>query len=211
MEQSVSDLNATCVFEPRSSFNPVTRLCDATLVELAKAGDEQAYVELYTRHSPMAARVIQRMMHNAEDTEDILQDACIRAFVHLQSFDGRSAFSTWLTRIAVNCALMMLRKRRCRPEAMVHANAVEDIREIQFVDLSPGPEKEYAHVEASRQLKRAIRQLSPVLQTAVTLRYGNGLRIKEVAQTIGISVPAVKSRLSRATSELRVLMNERSA
>ena len=82
---------------------------------------------------------------------------------------------------------------------------------IEFVDLSRNPEKEYAQLEESHRLEHAIHRLSPVLQTRCTLRYGNGLRIKEVARTIGISVPAAKSRLSRATSELRVLMNEHHA
>ena len=209
----MNETNVACIEQSPAcqGTNPVASLCDASLIEMAKEGDEQAYVELYNRHSPMAARVIQRIMRNTEDTEDLLQDACIRAFVHLKSFDGRAAFSTWLTRIAVNCALMMLRKRRCRPEALLQVSADDAIKNLQFVDLSPGPEKAYAHLEESRLLAVAIRQLSPVLQTAVTLRYGNGLRIKEVAQTIGISVPAVKSRLSRATSELRVIMNERHA
>ena len=207
----MKEINDICAFPEQSSADCLAHLSDNSLVLLAKQGDERAYVELYNRHSPMAARVIQRIMHNTEDTEDLLQDACIRAFLHLKSFDERAAFSTWLTRIAVNCALMMLRRRRCRPEIMVHANAIEDIRDLHFVDLSPGPEMEYVHLEASRQLQQAIRRLSPVLQTAVTLRYENGLRIKEVAQTIGISVPAAKSRLSRATSELRMLMNEQPA
>ncbi len=99
----MEETNGTCVAEaagyaasdPKKSS--VAYLCDELLVDLAKAGDEQAYVELYSRHSPMAARVVQRITQNAEDTEDVLQEACIRAFRHLHSFDGRAAFSTWLT------------------------------------------------------------------------------------------------------------------
>ena len=207
----MNQTNVNCMARPDAlaGKDSVAQLCDDSLVKLAQRGDEQAYVELYNRHAPMAARVIQRIMHNTEDTEDLLQEACIRAFIHLKSFDGRAAFSTWLTRIAVNSALMMLRKRRCRPEAALQTNKDDSTRRIEFVDRSPGPENDYVQREENRRLKSAILQLSPVLQTAVTLRYGNGLRIKEVATTIGISVPAVKSRLSRATAELRVLMNER--
>ncbi len=209
----MEETKGTCVAEAASDVvgTSVVHLCDELLVDLARAGDEQAYVELYRRHSPMTARVVQRITQNAEDTEDLLQEACIRAFRHLHSFDGRAAFSTWLTRIAVNCALMLLRKRRCRPEASLVTNGEGVLQNIYFVDRAPSPEREYVRNETHRRLEGAIRRLSPTLQAAVTLRYSNGLRIKEVARTIGISVPAAKSRLSRATSELRELMNERPA
>jgi RNA polymerase sigma-70 factor, ECF subfamily len=206
----VEETNVTCDAHG-AGMSSVAHLREASLVDLAKAGGEQAYVELYRRHAPMAAGVVQRITQNYEDTEDVLQEACIRAFSHLQSFDGRAAFSTWLTRIAVNCALMLLRKRRCRPEASLTTNAEGALQNVHFIDRAPGPEREYAHKETCHRLERAICRLSPSLQAAVTLRYSNGLRIKEVARTIGISVPAAKSRLSRATSELRVLMNERHA
>ena len=97
-------------------------LPDPELVKLAKAGDQQAYSELYRHHSPMATRVIRRMTRHTEDAEDVLQEAFLRALRHLHSFDGRAAFSTWLTRIAVNCALMLLRRRRAHPESSIDIN-----------------------------------------------------------------------------------------
>ena len=93
-----------------------TTASDESLVETAQNGEHWAYVELFGRYRDLISCVVQRITKNSHDTEDVLQDAWMRGFVHIRRFDGRAAFSTWLTRIAINSALMMLRKRRWHKE-----------------------------------------------------------------------------------------------
>ncbi|WP_408609727.1 RNA polymerase sigma factor [Granulicella tundricola] len=184
-------------------------LPDQTLVALAQAGDEDAYVELYRRHSPMAARAIRRITRNAEDTEDVLQETSIRALVHLKSFDGRSAFSTWLTRIAVNSALMLLRKRRNRPETSIDSDPDRDTwLSRQLADPSPSPETMCLRLQEVRQLREAVSQLPPLLRNVIVARHGGDMPVKQVAAAVGITEAAAKSRLLRASLRLRALLTE---
>ena len=92
---------------------------DEVLVAAAKVGDHSAFAELWNRHSKRAFSTMYRITKNRQDAEDGLQDAFLKAYVHLNNFDGRSTFATWLTRIAINSALMILRKKRAHPEAQI--------------------------------------------------------------------------------------------
>jgi RNA polymerase sigma-70 factor (ECF subfamily) len=107
----------TCGSQDRISvrFPPATS--DEGLVAVAKLGDRSAFAELWKRHSRTAFTKVYQITKNRADTEDVIQDAWIKAFIHLNAFDGRAKFSTWLTRIAINSAIMSLRRRRSRPEA----------------------------------------------------------------------------------------------
>src|ERR1700722_13876114 len=96
---------------------------DEMLVTAAKLGEHLAFSELWNRHSKRAFNTMYRITRNHQDAEDALQDAFLKAFVHLKNFDGRSTFSTWLTRIAINSALMILRKRRAHPETSMDWSA----------------------------------------------------------------------------------------
>jgi RNA polymerase sigma-70 factor, ECF subfamily len=178
---------------------------EEALVEAAKLGEHSEYEELCRRHSPVALRMIQRIMRNREDSEDVLQEALMRAFVHLDKFDGRSAFSTWLTRIAINSALMAIRKKKSTvgfvPEKNIDA-ACEAWRYPQMVDPSPNPESRYAEREAERQMLQAVRGLPPILRKCIEIRYAHDLSVAEVAAHVGISVSAAKSRLLRAKVRL---------
>jgi len=182
-------------------------LRDEKLVIRAKIGDGSAYGELCRRHSGMATRIIHRIVRNHEDTEDILQEAMLKGYRHLEGFDGRAKFSTWFTRISVNCALMLLRKRKS-----FHAQSLQDFARgesgecVQFSDGSPSPESIVAKAQLSSRLKRAIRGLPPVLRGVTEIRQSGDFSVSEIAGIAGLSVAATKSRLLRARKELTVRM-----
>jgi RNA polymerase sigma factor (sigma-70 family) len=173
---------------------------DEYLVALAKSGNQLAYAELCERHSNMVFRTVNRITRNKEDSEDALQDSLLRAFTHLKTFDGRSTFSTWLTRIAINSALMILRKKRAHPES-----SFDDEAWCRFQIPDPTPDTEYRFLarERKRVLRQAVQGLPPLLRDVTIVRYAQEASLDEVASLAGISVAAAKSRLLRARNSLR--------
>lgn len=156
-------------------------------------------------HSKKILQVIYRITKNREDAEDALQDALLQAFVHLDKFDGRSAFSTWLTRIAINSALMLLRKRRnSRADSL---DGVEDTegREafLQIPDRAADPERRCLEMERETTVRDAIQKLRPTLRRVVELQELEERSLKETAAVMRISVPAAKGRLFHAKRALR--------
>jgi RNA polymerase sigma factor (sigma-70 family) len=177
---------------------------DDMLVAAAQDGQEWAFVELCTRNSKRVFNTIYGVTKNREDAEDALQDSMMRAFLHLKQFDGRSSFATWFTRIGINSALMILRKRRIRPETSMDATAEgETWQTWQIADYSADPEQHYAGCERSMHLKRAICRLPNALRSVVELGQMEGHSMKQIARSMGISIPATKSRLARAKVALR--------
>jgi RNA polymerase sigma factor (sigma-70 family) len=177
---------------------------DETLVAAAKSGEHSAFSELWNRHSKRAFNALYRITKNRQDAEDALQDTFLKAFVHLSKFDGRSAFSTWLTRIAINSALMILRKRNAHPETSLDWSAGDGIwQQWEMADRRANTEEHYLREESERQLKRAISRLQPTLRTIIEIQQLHDNSVKEMAALAGISVPATKSRLLRARSVLR--------
>ena len=184
------------------------KISDTVLIQLAREGCHEAFVELYNRHSSMAARAIRSIVKNREDTEDLLQETFLRAMVHLKGFDGRAAFSTWVTRIAINCSLMLLRSRRSHPETSVYLQDEGDTwRMLDLPDEAPDPEETYFRNERERQVRRAVRKLPHRLRLAVEIRHLHDLPVKEVAAIAGISLPAAKSRLLRGRAALEKSIN----
>jgi len=180
---------------------------DDLLVAAAQAGQEWAFVELCTRNSKRVFNTIYGVTKNREDAEDALQDSMMRAFLHLKQFDGRSSFATWFTRIGINSALMILRKRRIRLETSMDATAEgETWQTWQIADYSANPEQHYVGHEKSMRLKRAICRLPSTLRSVVELGQMEGHSMKQIARNMGISVPATKSRLARAKVALRKSM-----
>ena len=177
---------------------------EAILVEAAKSGNRSAFEELWARHSDTAFRSAYRILGNREDAEDTLQDAWMKAFVHLKTFDGRSKFSTWLTRIAINSALMVLRRKRSHPEtSMDWSGDGETWEQWEVPDNRSNIEDLYLKKEAELKLEEAIESLRPPLRSVIEiqrLHYGTQ---KEIAAAAGISVAALKSRLLRARALLR--------
>src|SRR6202035_307360 len=120
--------------DDETELNLFPALSDEILVEVAKSGNRSAFAELWRRHSKTAFKNVYRITKNRADAEDVIQDAWIRALVHLTGFDGRAAFSTWITRIAINSALMTLRRRRSRPETSMELADGETYRTREIAD-----------------------------------------------------------------------------
>ncbi len=177
---------------------------DETLVSAAKMGEEQAFVALCNRHSKKLLRTLLWTTKCREDAEDALQDTFLRAFAHVSGFDGRSQFSTWLTRIAINSGLMILRKERARPQVSLDGVAEhESWRLNAIIDHRVDIERQFVEAERSASLQIAIRDLRPALRHVVELHQQHGCAMKELAEFAGISIPAAKSRLLRARTTLR--------
>ena len=177
---------------------------DLELVAAARAGSDAAFEELQSRYSRRLYRRIQFITRNHEDAEDALQETFLRAYLALDSFEGRSQFASWLTRIAINSALMVLRRRRSRPE--VPFEPLPDLggpsQTVDVRDTALNPEQHYDLRQRSYGAMRAIGKLSVNLRTPMTTWIEQECSMKEVAQTLGLSLPAVKSRLCRARKQL---------
>src|SRR6201992_1825053 len=190
-----------------SSHLECSSMDEDLLIRAAQSGQEWAFVELCARNSKRVFNTIYGVTKNREDAEDALQDSMMRAFLHLKQFDGRSSFATWFTRIGINSALMILRKRRIRLETSMDATAEgETWQTWQIADHSMDPEKHYAGHERSLHLKKAICRLPNALRLVVERGQMEGHSMKQIAHNMGISIPATKSRLARAKVALRKSM-----
>jgi RNA polymerase sigma-70 factor (ECF subfamily) len=186
----------------------LTELSEAALVSMAKLGNSDAFVALSKPYSDRILRTIFHITRNWHDAEDALQDAMLRAFSHLKDFQEKSSFSTWVTRIAINSALMMLRKKRVCQEISFEGTGSSGDNYEPWEVKSPAedPESQLARKEREELLNDAILRLPHLLREVVELRQARGYSTREIAQALGISVPAVKSRLSRARSTLRAAL-----
>jgi RNA polymerase sigma-70 factor (ECF subfamily) len=176
---------------------------DEVLVAAAKFGDHHAFAELWKRHSKTAFNVAYRITGNRDDAEDAIQDAWMKAYTHLNTFDGRAKFSTWLTRIAINSSLMILRRKRSHPESSMEITDGDTWQHREIADQTKNVEELYARHERVERLRRAICCLQPTLRNVVEIHQTNDHSVKEVAELAGISVAATKSRLLRARRILR--------
>lgn len=178
---------------------------EAALVERARQGDLSAFSELVSRYERKIYRMARNITQNDEDAEDILQDSFLKAFEHLDSFQGQSKFYTWLVRIAVNESLMRLRKRKSDRTVSLDENIETDeepiVREIAVWD--DNPEMRYTQAEMREILDKAIAGLKPIFRAVFVLRDVEEMSTEETAETLGLSVAAVKSRLLRARLQLR--------
>ncbi len=182
---------------------------ESSLVAAAKAGDVDAFEALVNRYERKIFRLAQHITQNTEDAQDVTQEAFLKAFEHLEDFQGNSRFYTWLVRIAVNQALMKLRKRRTKDISLDEDIRTEENsvpREIE--DWGPSPEQHYAQDELAKILARVIGELDPSFRLVFQLRDIDELSTEETAEALGISVPAVKSRLLRARLKLREKLNQ---
>jgi RNA polymerase sigma-70 factor (ECF subfamily) len=178
---------------------------ERTLVVAAKNGDEQAFENLFKRYQRRTLAVVLRYTRVVEDAEDIVQQSFYKAFVHLCQFQGESSFSTWLTRIAINEALMFLRHIRLTREVSI--NSIDDAEGspaiLEKPDPNPNPESRYSQREEVRILSKAVRNLRPGLRTTIVLKELRELSASETACRMGLSVAAVKTRIFRGKRELR--------
>jgi len=181
------------------------RESDDELLASARSSDGRAFAELCRRHADSIQKRIFRMLRNREDTEDVLQEAICKAFVHLQCFRGTCRFSVWLTRIAINSALMLMRKRRLRPEISYDQRA--DQGQVwptwEFPDRSPNPEQIYVKREAIERMSVAVNRLSPPYRDLVQQFHGREQSLQETAEKLGMKLGTAKSRLLRVRLKLR--------
>jgi RNA polymerase sigma factor (sigma-70 family) len=178
---------------------------DDALVLAAQAGDERAFGELWIRHSEMIFRVLMRVTRNREDAEDALQETFLKAFAHLGKFEARAKFSTWLTRIAVNSGLMILRRRRNRPTTTIDSQfdgetwKQRDVEDERF-DI----EESYLRTECRAFIESAaVTRLGPTLSVVIRHQLLHDCSVAETAQSHGLTLGATKSRLARARRALR--------
>jgi len=173
---------------------------DERLVAAAEAGSTAAFSELFSLYSKNILKRTLSITGNMQDAEDAMQDAFLRAFVHLKQFDGRSKFHTWLTRVAINSALMLLRKRRMRGETSFEvASPSRDVFTLlEFEDARPNPEEFHDQTQRYRLILRSIRRLPANVRAAAQMRMIAGRSEAETAASLGISVSALKSRMFRA-------------
>ena len=178
---------------------------EAVLVAQAREGDMQAFSELVRRYESKIFRLAQHITQNREDAEDVLQETFLKAYEHLNQFQGQSKFYTWIVRIAVNQALMKLRRRKTDKSVSLDEtiDTGEDtiVREIAAWDEDP--EQRFSRDEIGDILDSAIQSLEPPYRSVFVLRDIEELSTEETAEALGLSVPAVKSRLLRARLQLR--------
>jgi RNA polymerase sigma-70 factor (ECF subfamily) len=178
---------------------------DLALVARAKEGDSAAFEVLIKQYERQIFRTALHITQNREDAEDITQDVFFKAFQKLHQFQGNSKFSTWLVRIAVNESLMRLRKRKTARTVSMDQDVETEEGAIprDFAEWRPNPEQNYSQAELAEILRKTIAGLPPGFRTVFTLRDIENLSTEETAEALGLSVPAVKSRLLRARLQLR--------
>jgi RNA polymerase sigma-70 factor, ECF subfamily len=178
---------------------------DEVLVSAAKNGNQRAFEVLVERHQQRMIAFARRYTRVREDAEDVVQQTFQKAFIHLNKFQGRSSFSTWLTRIAINEALMLMRRSHVLREIPVDDSNDHGIAAsaMEMLDASPDPEARYLQRERAQILSETLGNLRPGLRLAIELRELAELSTEETARIMGVSVAAVKTRLFHARKKLQ--------
>src|SRR5713226_782331 len=183
---------------------------DARLLAAAKSGRSVAFGELFYRYKRRIFHLARRIMRNHEDAEDVVQEAFQLAFVHLHDFKGGARFSTWLSRIAINVALMKLRKKSRKVEISIDEKSESDDMSFRdaVTDVALNPEQDCLREERSRILREALAELRPNARRVLELYELEGRSMKEIAVGLGISVAAVKARLFHARPKIRYELDQ---
>ena len=206
--------SSTAHFNPpdgrKTSADEASDLSEDVLISAVRAGQEWAFVELCFRYSKRTLFMLNKITKNREDAEDALQESILKAFVHFGHFHRASTFATWFTRIGVNSALMILRRKRARPEISTDASVDESVNQFQWeiADRRLNPEDHYIESEKHHRLQFAISKLPKGYRHVVESRQRSGASLREIAEEAGITVAATKSRLLRARQVLRRSMAE---
>jgi RNA polymerase sigma-70 factor (ECF subfamily) len=176
---------------------------DVVVVARAREGDSDAFRLLVDRNSRSIFRLAYRMAGNEQDAEDLVQETFLRAYRNLDSFQERANFGTWLYRIAVNCSLDWLRKRR--PHEELNENIEPDYEGSESVKNSPrtDPDRMILQLEVRERVKAALGELSPVEKAAFVLRHFDGMSIEEISGTLGLRSNAAKHSIFRAVRKMR--------
>lgn len=189
---------------PKTQIRPefARSAAEAVLLKRARSGDTAAFGELAERCRAPLERIARRILRDEADAEDSVQDSLLSAFVNLRSFDGRSTFLTWATRITINCCLMRLRGRRRHHEKCVDSEIVEKVY-AGAGSAAPNPEQIVTRDSEESRLHLAIATLPQKLRVAVEIKELQDRTVQETASMLGLSVPAIKARLFRAKGLLK--------
>jgi RNA polymerase sigma-70 factor (ECF subfamily) len=181
------------------------------LIRAGQGGDHEAMEALFRRYHRPLFQTALRVLGNAEDAEDALQDGLLSAFRNLKRFEGRSQFSTWLTRIVINAALMRRRSAKARPAVSLDETPREDELPAseRFADDGPNPEQVFASTELREIISENLEELSPLLRTAFVLREVQGYSTGEAAKKLGVTENTLKARLWRARHQLAERLGRR--
>jgi RNA polymerase sigma-70 factor (ECF subfamily) len=187
------------------AVSSLTGIDESAVVALAREGDTEAFGELVHRYEGRIFRLAQHVTQNREDAEDVLQETFMKAYEHLDQFKGDSKFYTWIVRIAVNQALMKLRRRKTDKSVSLDEtiDTGEDMVVREIAAWGEDPEQQLSREELGGILDTAIQSLEPLYRSVFVLRDIEEISTEETAEMLGLSVPAVKSRLLRARLQLR--------
>jgi RNA polymerase sigma-70 factor (ECF subfamily) len=187
------------------AVDSLTSADETQLVPQSREGDTTAFNELVRRYERKIFRLAQHITQNREDAEDVLQETFLKAYEHLDQFKGDSKFYTWIVRIAVNQALMKLRRRRTDKSVSMDEtiDTGEDTVTREIAAWEENPEQRFSRAEIGEIMDGAIQSLEPIYRSVFVLRDVEDLSTEETADALGLSVPAVKSRLLRARLQLR--------
>ena len=177
-------------------------LAERALVVKARSGDAEAFRALVDRHSRGLFRLAYRMTGNESDAEDVVQESLLRAYRQLNKFDERASFGTWLYRIAVNCALDLVRLRKRRAEQQPAEDSVDDPVRLA-ISRDPAPDRLALSGELRERVAEAMNELSAAERTAFVLRHYEGLSIEDVSRVLGCQPGAAKHSVFRAVQKLR--------
>ena len=180
---------------------------DAVAVARARAGDQDAFRMLVERHSIRLFQLVYRMTGNEQDAEDMVQETFLRAYKQLNRFESRAGFGTWLHRIAANCSLDLLRKRK-REDEPVDAVQLESEEPVPTLSSqAPPPDDQVFHLEVQQKVEAVLEQLTPMERTAFVLRHFEGRSIEEIARALGTGPSATKQSIFRAVQKMRRALN----
>ena len=190
--------------EKQAALNE-TATDDLGLIRACKNGDCAAFQEIVKRYDRKLFRIAQYLMHNREDAEDAVQEAFLKAFQHLDQFREEAKFSTWLTRIAINQSLMMLRKKCSMKEVPIDVEfqSEDSNLPIDVADWAPNPEDLYRAAQLREILRKTLQELGLGLRVVFVLKDIEGFSLEETAEALGLNVTAVKARSFRARLQLR--------
>ena len=210
--QAVMAANAAAVVvDIEKVVNADKTLNEDNLIRAGQSGDHEAMEALFRRYHRPLFQTALRVLGNAEDAEDALQDGLLSAFRNLKRFEGRSQFSTWLTRIVINAALMRRRSAKARPAVSLDETPREDELPAseRFADDGPNPEQVFASTELREIISENLEELSPLLRTAFVLREVQGYSTGEAAKKLGVTENTLKARLWRARHQLAERLGRR--
>lgn len=189
----------------------VMQMSEEKLIQMGQRGDKEAVEMLFSRYQRPLFQTALRVLGNSEEAEDALQDGLLSAFRNLKRFEGRSQFSTWLTRIVINAALMRRRSAKSRPAVSLDEAPRENELPAteRYADDAPNPEQVYAGTELREMIDSNLNELSPLLRTAFVLREMEGYSTGEAAKKLGVTENTLKARLWRARHQLAERLGRR--